>query len=58
MAMEKESWVSKLKKRVRRVLGGNDKPKSKKETARTKNVSDQLRKSGLSEEEIRRLKGK
>lgn len=53
---KKESWVGKLKKKVRKHF---DKEKKKEfETARTKQTKEQLRKAGLSEAEIKRLQDK
>jgi hypothetical protein len=44
------SWVGKLKGGVKKEL--------ERESARTKGISDQLKKSGLTDEQIKRLKGK
>ena len=51
---KKESWVARLKKKVRKHF---DK-KKKFETARTKQTKEQLRKAGLSEADIAKLQGK
>jgi len=52
---EKESWVKRLKKKVRKHFKGEK--KKEKESKRTKDVKEQLRKN-LSPEDIRRLQGK
>ena len=43
-----EDWVPKLKKKVKKEF----------ETARTKSITAQLREAGLTEKEIKRLRGK
>ena len=50
------SWVQRLKAKVQKKLK-SDKPKTS-ETTRTKAVSDQLKASGMTDDEINKLKGK
>jgi len=51
----KPNWVQKLKSKVKRTLS---REKKSSETARTKTVSNDLKKAGLTDEEISRMKGK
>lgn len=48
MANKTGAWVEGFKKKVKKEL----------KTERTKNIEAQLRKSGMSDDEIRRLRGK
>lgn len=61
----KNTWVSRMKKKVQRVLKSRHSPAGKKylkkqkpyETLATKGVESRLRRGGLTDEEIKRLRG-
>ncbi len=59
---KKESWVARLKKKVRKELDKRKEEKGKKkkefETARTKRVKEELRKAGLSKADVKKLQDK
>jgi len=56
---EKGSWVTKLKSDVKAYFKKEKKKKKKKhDTARTSAVEARLRQSGMTEQEIKRLRGK
>jgi len=55
---KKEDWVSRLKGRVKAVFAKDKAKAAKARTIRTKATSDRLRKAGLTEKEIARLRGK
>ena len=54
--MGTENWVSKLKKKVRKQVRAGD-PAKKGKTLRTRKQIDSMRKSGMTEREIRILSG-
>lgn len=54
--MLEKSWVSKLKKKVRKEL--KERRNKALKTQRTKDVSGSLRKAGMTQKEIDRLRGK
>jgi len=62
---KKSTWVSRLKKRVQSVLGPGHSPAGKKylakkkpyKTLATKGVEDRLRRAGLTDKEIKKLRG-
>lgn len=57
---KKEDWVARLKRKVKVYFSKRAAPKTKKDyvTARTKSVSDDLRAAGLTEADLKRLRGK
>lgn len=65
MPKKKSTWVSRMKKRVQSILGPGHSPAGKKYAAKqkpyktlaTKGVEDRLRRAGLTEAEIKRLRG-
>ena len=56
----KDTWVSKLKRSVKELIGGKKTylPKKEFKTTRTKAVKKGLKQAGLSQKEIDRLRGK
>lgn len=60
--MAKKTWVSKLKRSVKELIGGKHtympKKKKKYKTIRTGVVEGGLKQAGLTQKEIRKLRGK
>jgi hypothetical protein len=65
MPKKKSTWASRMKKNIKSLLGPGHSPAGKKYTKKqkpyktlaTKGIEDRLRRAGLTEKEIKRLRG-